>query len=98
MQTLTLIETPTPPRHTRLSFRWWEVSRSRICPCGKHLQVSDYEPSRQSLKEDGSWDTSCSCGRIITIYDMLFTQRPLPRGPAPTQLQREMGLTEEDLL
>lgn len=97
---LALVETPTPQRKKmpQFSFRWWEPLRERDCACGRHLDMADYEPPRSLMGEEGCWDTSCSCGRVLTLYDLAFTNRQPPRGPAPTLSQREMGMTEEDIL
>lgn len=96
----TLVETPTPNKPTlpRLSFRWWEPLQQRQCACGRSLCVSNYEPPRSELRAEGCWDTSCLCGRVVTLYDLPFKDRQPPRGPAPTQRQREAGVSEEDLL
>lgn len=106
----TLVETPTPERRDppKLSFRWWEPCSSRTCACGREFHLADFEPPLSALREDGCWDTSCTgwtdrhgvqytCHRVVTVYDINYPYRPLPRGPAPTQAQREAGLTEEDV-
>lgn len=97
----TLVETPTPQRRStrrRYSFRWWELLQERACACGRHLKMADYEPPHSLMGEEGCWDTSCSCGRVLTLYDLAYTNRQPPRGPAPTLSQRESGLSEEDVL
>lgn len=84
----------------RLSFRWWESLPERTCACGRGLHVMAVEPSFKALDEEGCWDTSCPvCGRVVTVYDLAYAKRQLPRGPAPTRYQREvLGWSEEDSL
>lgn len=94
---------------SRLSFRWWESVSKRTCACGRQLELSDFDPSWQSLRDEGVWETQClgwtdvhghykPCGRVVVIYDRQHDRQALPRGPAPSQTEREQGVTEEDLV
>lgn len=85
------------PRPSRLSFRWWESLTLRDCACGAHLDVFAHEPAYNDLLDEGCSDTTCKCGRVVTVYDLKFSRRAPPRGPAPSQSEREAGVTEEDV-